>query len=296
MKIIVTGSLGHIGRPLTAVLLQQGHAVTVISSNAEKQNEIEAIGAKAAIGSIEDDEFLADVCHGADALFAMVPPKYSEPDPQAYYKRIAGHYSQVIQRSGLRRVVYLSSIGAHLERNNGFIVGSYLSEAILNKLPGVAITHLRPGYFYYNLLHFAGMLKHAGIIGSNYGGNDKLVLVAPEDIAVAAAEELVSPGRGIDVRYVASDERTANEVARVLGAAVDKKDLEWLLFTDEQVINSMLEQAVPAHVARNTAEIGANLHNGRMREDYELHRPVVFGKIKLEDFAAEFAEAYNRLH
>ena len=41
MKIIVTGSLGHISRPLVEELVQKGHAVKVISSNPEKRKDIE---------------------------------------------------------------------------------------------------------------------------------------------------------------------------------------------------------------------------------------------------------------
>lgn len=40
MKIILTGSLRHIGKPLTEGLVQKGHAVTVISSKPEKQKDI----------------------------------------------------------------------------------------------------------------------------------------------------------------------------------------------------------------------------------------------------------------
>ena len=29
------------------------------------------------------------------------------------------------------------------------------------------------------------------------------------------------------------------------------------------------------------------------REDYDLHRPLVMGKVKLEDFAKEFAARFN---
>lgn len=49
MKIIITGSLGHISKPLAIGLVKQGHSVTVISSNADKQKDIEAISAIAAI-------------------------------------------------------------------------------------------------------------------------------------------------------------------------------------------------------------------------------------------------------
>ena len=51
MNVIVTGSLGHIGEPLTRELVQEGHTVTVISSNPERQTAIESLGAAAAIGA-----------------------------------------------------------------------------------------------------------------------------------------------------------------------------------------------------------------------------------------------------
>ena len=59
MNIVVTGSLGHISKPLTQELVQKGHSVTVISSKASRQKEIEAIGAKPATGSMENAAFLA---------------------------------------------------------------------------------------------------------------------------------------------------------------------------------------------------------------------------------------------
>ncbi len=52
MKIVLTGSLGNIGRPLTQALTEQGHTITVISSSDSRQKDIEALGAKAAIGKM----------------------------------------------------------------------------------------------------------------------------------------------------------------------------------------------------------------------------------------------------
>ena len=74
MKIILTGSLGHISKPLAQELVQKGHAVTVISSKPEKQKDIEALGAAAAIGSVEDVNFLATTFTGSGAVYTMVPP------------------------------------------------------------------------------------------------------------------------------------------------------------------------------------------------------------------------------
>jgi uncharacterized protein YbjT (DUF2867 family) len=291
MKIVVTGSLGHVGQPLTNELVQKGHSVTVISSSPGRQRDIEALGAIAAIGSIEDVDFLTAVFTGADAVYAMIPPDYAEPDPVAYYRRIGSNYAQSVLKSGITRVVHLSSYGAHLDKGTGYILGSYHTEGILNELPGVAVTHLRAGYFYYNLYSFTDMIRRRGIIGANYGGDDRLILVAPADIAAAAAEELVTPSAEKLIRYVASDIHTASETARILGAAIGMPDLQWITFTNEQVQRSMEERGLPAHSITNIVELGASLHSGAL---YDLHEPMSMGKVKLEDFAKEFAAAFHK--
>jgi nucleoside-diphosphate-sugar epimerase len=58
MKIIVTGSLGHISKPLADSLLQKGHSVVIVGNVPYKQTDIEVLGTKAAIDSIEGVDFL----------------------------------------------------------------------------------------------------------------------------------------------------------------------------------------------------------------------------------------------
>lgn len=293
MKIIVTGSLGHTGKLLAAELIKKGQTVTIISSNPEKQKDIEAVGAKAAFGSLEDTEFLASTFAGADAVYAIVPPNYETLDWRAFYRKIGNSYAQAIQQSGVKRIVHLSSWGADLDKGTGLIVGSHDVEGILNDLPeDVAVTHLRAGFIYYNLYLMTEMIKNAGFIAANYGGNDVIVMVDPKDIAAAAAEELQTPATGKNVRYVASDERTADEVARVLGVAIGKPDLKWEILTDEQMRDNMRQHGIPAQIIDGIVELNAAIHSGIMREGYLQHKPTVMGKVKLEDFAKEFAAAY----
>ncbi len=61
---------------------------------------------------------------------------------------------------------------------------------------------MRPLSFYYNLYGFVDMIKKQGVMAANYGGDDRLTWVSPEDIAAAVAEELVTPFTGRKVRYV----------------------------------------------------------------------------------------------
>ncbi|MET6998108.1 SDR family oxidoreductase [Chitinophaga defluvii] len=294
MKIVITGSLGHISKLVAQALVQKGHSVTVISSNAQKQEEIEALGAKAAIGSLENVNFLISAFKDADAVYCMIPPNFSELNQVEYYKKIGNNYAQAIQQSGVKRIVHLSSWGAHLDKGTGIILGSHNVETMLNRLQDASITHIRPGSYYYNLLGFISMIKSVDFIGANYGGDDKIVWAHPIDISAAVAEELEkTPTETRKVRYVASDERTASETALVLGNAISKPGLQWLTFTDEQAKKGMEQNGIPASIASDLVDLNASIHSGAMGEDYKLNKPAM-GKIKVEDFAKEFADAFYK--
>jgi uncharacterized protein YbjT (DUF2867 family) len=134
MKFIATGSLGKIGLPLTSLLVNEGHQVVVISSNSQHIGRIEALGAKAAIGSVLDSHFLTGVFEGADAIYTMVPPNWVVGDYRQYIAEVGHRYEEAIRASGVKRVVNLSSIGADLDGGNGPIAGLHDVETRLNGL------------------------------------------------------------------------------------------------------------------------------------------------------------------
>ncbi|KIO75014.1 NAD-dependent dehydratase [Pedobacter lusitanus] len=291
MKFTITGSLGNISKPLTQILVNAGHEVTVISSNTDKTKDIEALGAKAAIGSIDDIDFLTRTFTGADAIYVMCPPSFTTDDYRAYISATGRNYAAAIQASGVKQIVNLSSIGAHLSDGTGPIKGLHDVEQIFNTLEGVAVKHMRPSYFYFNLYGSADMIRHAGILGSNYGESATLVMVHPTDIAIAIAEEIQQPFTGKSVRYVTSDVRPAGEVATVLGNAIGKPELKWVEFTDQQALEGMIQAGLSEEIAKNYVEMGSAIRSGVLWEDFELNKPV-FSATKLEDFAKEFAAGF----
>jgi uncharacterized protein YbjT (DUF2867 family) len=294
MKYVITGGAGNISKPLTEQLLKAGHQVTVIGRNAENLKDLTALGATAAIGSVEDIPFLTKTFTGANAVYTMVPPNYAAPDLKAYIIRIGKNYTEAIKASGIKYVVNLSSIGAHLSKGAGPVSALYYVEESFNSLKDVNIIHLRPGYFFLNFLGSIGMVKHAGILGANFGsGDDKIVMVNPADIAPVAAEALLSlKFTGHTVKYIASDERTGSDIAKILGSAIGKSDLPWIRFSDEDAYNGMVQAGLPQEVALNYRDMGQVINDGTMFEDYWKHRPTL-SKTKLEDFAKVFAAVYN---
>ncbi len=297
MKIVVTGSLGHIAKPLTQELVQKGHHVTVISRDAEKKKEIEALGAKAAIGAVEDVDFLTATFAGADVVYAMiVPGSFFDPayDLIVHVKQIANNYAKAIKQSGVKQMVHLSSIGAHMERNNGILLFHYHAEQIFKALPSdVIVKTVRPVAFYYNLLAFIPAIQHTGSIASNYGAEDRVAWVSPKDIAAVVVEEITTPFVNRTLQYIASDEPSCQQIASVLGAAIGKPDLTWNVIPNEQMENILTGVGMNSNIAKGIVEMNAAMHTGELFEDYHRHKPVL-GKVKIEDFAKDFAAAYHQ--
>jgi uncharacterized protein YbjT (DUF2867 family) len=296
MKYVITGGAGNISKPLTEKLLNAGHDVTVIGRHADHLKSLTDKGAKAAIGSVDDVSFLKRTFAGADAVYTMIPPKYDAPDMKAHIGSVGKNYAEALKTNNIKYVVNLSSVGAHLPDGVGPVSGLYRVEQALNELKDTNIKHLRPVYFYANFLGNVSMVKNMNIIGGNFGGpNFKMLFADTNDIADVAFEELNQlKFTGHSVRYIASDERNTDDIAKVLGAAIGKPELPWIIFSDEQAYGGMMQMGIPENVAKNYTEMGHAMQSGAMFEDYWKNHPANLGETKLEDFAKTFAYVYNQ--
>ena len=293
MKIVITGSLGNVAKPLAQQLIHEGHNITVISSNASKKSEIESLGAKPAIGSITDLDFLVKTFEGADALFLMTPPNMGFENIVENTINAGKNYAEAIKSTGVKRIVMLSSIGVESPVENGPIKGLHHIEKFYNELENTSVTFLRAGYFYINFFNDIPMIKNAGIMGANYPENANIPLVHPTDIAKAAAEELVKNPAGKNVRYIVSEVRSASDLAKVFGSAIGNSELPWVEFKDEDSLNGMLQAGLPQEMAELYTEMGKGLRKGIVQADFIQHGSPVDGKVKLEEFAQEFASKFN---
>lgn len=300
MKIVLTGSIGNIGKLLATELVQKGHSVTVISSNKERVSAIDSLGAKALIGSMFDVNFLSQAFKGADIVYLMETMEAAgdmfdkDIDFIATISQIGLNYKKAVERSGVKKVIHLSSIGAHTNKNIGILLFHHNVEKTLRELPeDVSVKFIRPVGFYINMFSFINTITAKGAIISNYGGDKKEPWVSPLDIADVIAEEMEKPFKGRTMRYVASDEVSPNEIAKELGAAIGKPNLKWHVISNQQLLENWLNIGFNAQVAHGFVELQASQGTGELYEDYYRHRPEL-GKVKLAEFAKEFAKAYHR--
>jgi uncharacterized protein YbjT (DUF2867 family) len=293
MRIVVTGSLGNISRKLVEQLVSNNLEVKVISSNPNKATEIEALKAIPAIGSVEDPAFVREAFQGADAVYTMVPPDFTVPDYNAFTANVTANYANAIQANGIRYVVNLSSAGSALAGVPPLTAYANLEDQ-LDRLAGVHVLHLRPAMFYTNFYGSIPLIKYQGIMGHNIGAQVNMVMSHPHDIAEAAADALGALSfKGRNILYIVSDQQTGEEAAALLGQAINKPELRWVEFTDEQLLAGLLQNGFSEHAAQTyVVAMGRAIREGLIDRHYQHLTYPVFGKRTFSDFAKEFKAAY----
>jgi uncharacterized protein YbjT (DUF2867 family) len=294
MKITITGSLGNISQHLTSSLTAKGHQVTVISSNPEKIKAIEALNATAAIGSVEDLDFLLKAFEGADAVYTMIPPNFSIPDYNQFTRQVGANYARAIEQTGVQYVVNLSSSGSPIA-GTAPLTGYQNLEAPFDALQHINILHLRPGGFYSNFYGSIGLIKQQGIIGNNFDGTATMFLSHPHDIADAAAEALHTLSfKGSNIKYIVSDKKNGKEAAALLGEAIGKPGLQWIQFSDEQLLGALIQNGFSRDAAQHyIVDMGIAIREGILEKHYKKNTYEVVGHRSFADFAREFAFVYN---
>ena len=294
---VLMGANGNITAKAAQGLLGQGGKVRVIGRNAANLKGLERAGAELAIGDGLDAGFLSQAFKGATAVYAMIPPDYASPDLRAYQNRIGAAIARAVADSGVRRLVNLSSGGAQLADGTGPIAGLYDQEQRLNRISGLDVVHLRPGYFFENHLHAAGLIKALGAYPSMEKSQTPIAMIATQDIAAVVARELqapAQPGRQRVLHLRADRLYSQQDAASILGAAIGKPDLRHVQADPAQAKAGMVAHGFSQNVADLFEEMAAAISDGRIIAGFDAETTETT-PTRLEDFAPVFAAAYSAL-
>jgi uncharacterized protein YbjT (DUF2867 family) len=287
--IAITGATGNIGSKIAAALLSGGHPVRCIARSTDKLDALAAQGAEVEAISLADTRALTQAFSGAEAVFAMIPPNYQAPDFLSYQEMIGTSLARAIQASGVKYVVNLSSLGAHLADGTGPIKGLHAQEQRLNELPGVHLLHLRPTYFMENLLANIPLIQTMNIMGSALRADLPLPMIATRDIAAVAALRLAKKdfaGQGI-VDLLGQRDLSMEEIARIVGRKIDRPDLKYVQFAYPDTRKAMLDMGFSDDVAGLFIEMSRAFNEGLVQG---TRTPGNTTETAFEDFAQIFVQ------
>jgi uncharacterized protein YbjT (DUF2867 family) len=263
---VVTGATGNTGSIVARTLLDKGQTVRVVGRAADRLQPLAAAGAEAFVCDLSDAAALAKAFSGARAVYAMVPPDMTSPNYRAHQDRITDAMATALEQARVGYAVSLSSFGADKPNGTGQVVGLHFLEERLNRVPGLNVLHLRPGYFMENTLAQVEIIKSMGVTAGPVLPELQLPMIATQDIGEAVAQELLRLefGGHQTRELLGPRDISMNEAASVIGKAIGKPDLKYIRLTNEQVRDALTGLGISENVAGLIIEMANALNIGHM--------------------------------
>ena len=231
---VITGITGKVGGIVADTLLKAGLPVRALVRSADKGAAWEARGCDTAlVPDAGDGQSLTQAFAGASGVFLMNPPNYDSQRAFPDVEHSAKVTADAIAEAKPRRIVFLSTIGAHVREFN-LLNRSTIFEQML-AATGVPVVFLRAAWFMENAAWDLPAAR-AGRIESYLQPLDhKIDMVSTQDIGRVAADLLREEWSGVRIvelsgprKYSPRDE--AAGFAAALGHAVEAVEVprtEW---------------------------------------------------------------------
>ncbi|HEX8557546.1 MAG TPA: NAD-dependent epimerase/dehydratase family protein [Pyrinomonadaceae bacterium] len=277
MRVLVTGGTGVIGEGLLPALLEAGHEVRLLSRGAEADARQWPGLVEPFPADVTDPRSLRGAAEGCHAV-VHVTGIVEESKPDLTFERVNVRGTKNVldeaERAGVRRFVYVSSLGAERGRS-----GYHKSKLSAEKMVGASKTDwliLRPGNVYgpgddviSTLLKLIRALPAAPVIG---GGGQRFQPVWHEDLGRAIAGSLARPELKRRTLELAGEEvTTTNDLIDRLSAITGRKVARvpvpsWLASLGVQVAGmAKLESLLGVRVPLNDAKLKMLLEGNVVR-------------------------------
>jgi uncharacterized protein YbjT (DUF2867 family) len=262
--ITILGASGKTGKAVAEALLQKGEKIRCVGRSLGHLQPLVDRGAEAFIGDQADARFLSSAFNkGTDAAYVLIPPKMDVDNVRDYYKTMGTTIVKAIKTSGLKKVVFLSSLGAERDEGTGPVLGLHDVEKMLDRLSDVDIVFLRPGYFYENTLMNIGLIKSKKVIANAMDPDAPILMVSTKDIGSKAAELLSDREfEGHSVVELFGQRMSYKMVTEIIGDKIGIPDLPYTEASDRDAIDGMVAMGLSKSMAESFVELAHGISAG----------------------------------
>lgn len=232
MKVLVTGGTGLVGKAAVDALVAAGHTVRLLSRHADDDVRQWAAGVEAHPGDVSSDEGVAGAAEGCQAVL-HVAGIVAEKPPEVTFQGVnvegTRRLCREARRAGVRRFVYVSSLGAERGESDYHRSKKAAEEVVRAEAPPGWLV-VRPGNVYGPgdevislLLKMVRALPVMPLVGR---GDQPFQPVWHEDLGVALARAVEREAPSGAVLDLAGPEvTTTQDVVRLLEKLTDKRTL-----------------------------------------------------------------------
>lgn len=220
----VAGVSGRTGAATAEALLKLGEKVRVIVRKPE-QGEVwqQRRHCEVAVADFDDPPSITAATKGLTGAWVMLPPPRGD-DPLAAQNAVLANLVAGLKPAGLKRLGFLSSIGAQHPAGTGPFVALHRAEKALSQL-APSVTFLRAAFFLENWAPFLLPALETGELPFFGHTHLHFAQVCAHDVGTAAAQLLSEEGpRGVRAVELAGQKNwSAEEVAEALTSLLGQK-------------------------------------------------------------------------
>lgn len=277
---VVAGVTGHTGAVVAETLLSKGQPVRVIVRNAEKGAAWQKRGAEVAVADLGDVAALTRALTGAKGAYLLLPPNFAAADVVADRTALVGQLAKAVSASGLKNLVFLSSVAAQHPSGTGPIVSVHRAEQALGRL-APSVTFIRAAYFLENWGSVVALAKSQGVL-PHFGAVDvKFPQTCAADIGATAAAALLAPPDGIRaIELAGQQDWSVQDVAAALGTLLGRS-VQAVAAPVEGAKAGLMQAGLPEPVATVYAEMYAGIGKGLVT--FEHPSAITRGTTSLTD-------------
>lgn len=294
-KIVILGATGTVGSKIAKILLDEGkNQVRVMARSSDKLQQFKNMGAEVITGDVTDVNTLTDVFKNADSAFLILPDNAKAENTRAYQRQVTSNYLEAIQKSRIKHIVNMSSLGSHMHEGNGIMGGTGEQEVRLNQLKDVNVLHIRSAYFMDNFLRTIGLVKSKGINGTAADGDHAIPMVATQDVAKIAAAHLSNldfTDKSVHA-VMGPKDYTYREFNNIIGNAIGNPELPYVQIPADQAKQVFLGNGFSEDFVDNLIGMAVAIKDGIF--NYQKRDVSTTSPTTAEEFVSEvYLPAYN---
>lgn len=199
------------------LLEQNDHDLILLARQPNKLTEEMSMGATVTRTDLRDRSSLLEPLSDADAFFFLIPPFDTSGASRKISRGVVENVTDAIEQSKLKRVVLLSSLGAHHVGGTGPVLGLHDAEGALRGMDK-DVAFLRVGYLMENCLWSMDSILERGVIELPISGHVEMSFVATKDVATKVVELLNdTEWKGTHIRELVGPVMTFEEAASIIG-------------------------------------------------------------------------------
>ncbi len=228
MKVLVTGGTGFVGTALRRELKEEGHDVRLLVRVGSASKVDPREGFEIVTGDVLDTQACMRAVAGCDAVINLVGIRREFPQEgityEAMHTEVAYGIFDAARRSGVKRAVFLSGLGARPDARSRYHRTKFEAEEILKK-SGMRWTIFRPSVIFGPGDEFHTLmadLVHRSVVPVIDGGKTLMQPVSLANVVRPLARTITMPETQGRIYEIGGPDRMSfreilNKVAKVYG-------------------------------------------------------------------------------